>query len=141
MWHYLLVIALLPCIGVTVLVSGTFKTDILELTPTYADPDGPYALHHEKLERNGRRFIRFAGPPERFAEAVAKALDEHRPFARHGVGIDAKLLLLGARLLPGAALQAIVGRALGLPRPGSLNDGGPRRGASSRGGAPAPPAG
>jgi NAD(P)-dependent dehydrogenase (short-subunit alcohol dehydrogenase family) len=33
-------------IGVTILVAGTFKTDILELTETYADPDGPYAAHH-----------------------------------------------------------------------------------------------
>jgi NAD(P)-dependent dehydrogenase (short-subunit alcohol dehydrogenase family) len=119
-------------IGVTVLVSGTFKTDILELTPTFADADGPYAALHEPLERNGRRFIRFAGPPERFAEAVGKAVDDRRPFARHGVGLDAQLLMLGARLLPGWLLQAIVGRALGLPRPGALSAG-PRRGASSRG--------
>ena len=116
-------------LGVSVLVTGTFKTDILELTPTYAEPSGPYGPLHEPLERNGRRFIRFAGPPERFAEAVAKALEDQRPFARRGVGIDARLLMLGGRLLPSAWLQAIVGRALGLPRPGSL-----RR-------APSPPAG
>jgi NAD(P)-dependent dehydrogenase (short-subunit alcohol dehydrogenase family) len=120
-------------IGVTVLVTGTFQTDILERTPTYADPNGPYAALHENLERNGRRFIRFAGPPERFAEAVAKALDDRRPFARRGVGLDAHLLMLGARLLPGWALQAIVSRALGLPKPGSLSGDGPRRATSSRG--------
>ena len=107
-------------LGVTVLMAGSFKTDILELTPTWADPSGPYAPMHENLERNGRRFLRIAGSPERFAEAVAKALDGGRPYARHGVGIDAHLLMLGGRLLPGAALQAILGRALGLPRPGSL---------------------
>jgi len=125
-------------IGVTVLVSGTFKTEILELTPTYADPTGPYGPLHEPLERNGRRFIRFAGPPERFAEAVAKALDDRRPFARRAVGVDAQLLMLGDRLLPGWVLQSIVGRALGLPKPGSLSGDGRRRAASSRGGGPAP---
>jgi NAD(P)-dependent dehydrogenase (short-subunit alcohol dehydrogenase family) len=128
-------------VGVTVLVSGTFKTDILELTPTYADASGPYALLHENLERNGRRFIRFAGPPERFAEAVAKALEERRPFVRRGVGIDARLLMLGGRLLPSSALQAIVGRALGLPRPRSLNDGAPPPATSSPGSGGARPAG
>jgi len=107
-------------LGVTVLVAGTFQTDILELTQTYADPRGPYAIHHAQLERNGRRFLRFARAPERFAPAVARALDERSPYARHGVGIDARLLLLGSRLLPGGVLQTIVGRALGLPRPGSL---------------------
>ena len=120
-------------IGVTVLVTGTFKTDILELTPTYADPAGPYGPLHEPLERNGRRFIRFAGPPERFAEAVAKALEDRRPFVRRGVGIDARLLMLGGRLLPSGLLQAIVGRALGLPRPDSLSPGAPPPATSSRG--------
>jgi NAD(P)-dependent dehydrogenase (short-subunit alcohol dehydrogenase family) len=107
-------------LGVTVLVTGSFKTDILELTRTWADPTGPYAELHENLEANGRRFLRFAGTPERFAPVVATALEERAPFARHGVGIDAKLLLVGGRVLPARALQAVTGRALRLPRPGSL---------------------
>jgi NAD(P)-dependent dehydrogenase (short-subunit alcohol dehydrogenase family) len=106
-------------LGVTVLVAGTFKTDILTLTPTYADTDGPYAKHHQALENTGQKYLRFAASPERFAPAVEKALDEHRPFARHGVGIDARLLLLGNRLLPSAVLQSAIGRAIGIPRPGS----------------------
>lgn len=107
-------------LGVTVLIAGMFKTDILELTRTYADRDGPYAAHHAGLERSGRWFLRIAGRPERFAPAVARALDDHRPFARHAVGIDARLLLLANRVLPAGVLQRITGRALGLPRPGSL---------------------
>lgn len=107
-------------LGVTVLVAGSFKTDILELTPTWADPTGPYAPLHENLEANGRRFLRFAGSPDRFAPAVARALQEQVPFARHGVGFDAKLLLIAGRVLPARALQAFTGRALRLPRPGSL---------------------
>lgn len=118
-------------LGVTVLVAGSFKTDILELTTTYADPAGPYAIHHVNLERNGRRFLRIANPPERFAPAVARALDETRPYARHAVGIDARLLLFGSRMLPNALLGRIVGRALGMPKPGSLRAGGPPPAASS----------
>jgi NAD(P)-dependent dehydrogenase (short-subunit alcohol dehydrogenase family) len=107
-------------VGVTVLVAGTYNTDILTLTSTYADPNGPYAAHHDGLETSGRRFLRFAGSPDRFAPAVAKALDEDRPFARHAVGTDARLLLLGSRFLPASLLQRIVVRALGIPRPGTL---------------------
>jgi NAD(P)-dependent dehydrogenase (short-subunit alcohol dehydrogenase family) len=106
-------------LGVTVLVAGTFKTDILTLTPTYADAGGPYAKHHEALEATGRRYLRFAASPDRFAPAVERAVAERRPFARHGVGIDAQLLLLGNRLLPSSLLQRVLGRAIGIPRPGS----------------------
>jgi NAD(P)-dependent dehydrogenase (short-subunit alcohol dehydrogenase family) len=113
-------------LGVTVLVAGTFKTDILTLTHTYADPTGPYANLHDGLETAGRRFLRFAGAPERFAPAVEKALGEHQPFARHGVGIDARLLLAANRLMPYGVLQRIMARAIGIPRAGSLR-GDPRR--------------
>jgi NAD(P)-dependent dehydrogenase (short-subunit alcohol dehydrogenase family) len=107
-------------LGVTVLVAGSFKTDILELTPTYADMAGPYATFHTKLEGRGRKFIRFAARPERFAPAVGRALDERRPFARHAVGIDARLLVAGNRLVPSGLMQRMTTRAVGIPRPGSL---------------------
>lgn len=104
-------------LGVSVLVTGSFKTDILELTTTWADPAGPHARFHEALEGRGRRFVSFASAPERFAPAVERALADRAPFARHGVGVDARLLLLGARLLPSGALHRVTARALGLPRP------------------------
>jgi NAD(P)-dependent dehydrogenase (short-subunit alcohol dehydrogenase family) len=109
-------------IGVTVLVTGTFRTDILELTRTYADPAGPYAAHHATIERTGRWIVRAASPPERFAAALARALDDRAPFARRAVGLDARALVLGSRLMPARAFQWVVGRALRLPRPGSLRD-------------------
>jgi NAD(P)-dependent dehydrogenase (short-subunit alcohol dehydrogenase family) len=108
-------------LGVTVLVSGAFKTDILtEQTPDYGDHQGPYAAHYAGIHRRGRTALRFASPPERFARALAAALDDRAPFARHAVGIDARLLLLGARLLPGGLLHRVIRRALGLPRRGAL---------------------
>jgi NAD(P)-dependent dehydrogenase (short-subunit alcohol dehydrogenase family) len=113
-------------LGVTVLVAGSFKTDMLELTRTHADPDGPYAPLHAALETGGRRALRFAGAPESFAPAVARALRDRRPFARHGVGPDARLLLAAGRLLPARLVQRAAGRALGLPGPGALRDD-PRR--------------
>ncbi len=107
-------------LGVTVLVAGSFKTDILELTPTYADASGPYAAFHARLEGRGRKFIRFAARPERFAPAVARALDERRPFVRHAVGFDARMLVIGNRLVPSGLMQWATTRAVGIPRPGRL---------------------
>jgi NAD(P)-dependent dehydrogenase (short-subunit alcohol dehydrogenase family) len=107
-------------LGVSVLVAGTFKTDILELTTTYADYNGPYAKHHAGLEGFGERFLRFASPPDRFAPAVAKALNDVRPFARKTVGVDARLLMIGSHLLPTRLLQRITCRAIGIPAAGTL---------------------
>jgi NAD(P)-dependent dehydrogenase (short-subunit alcohol dehydrogenase family) len=107
-------------LGITVLIAGTYKTDILELTPTYADPDGPYGQLHVGLETAGRRFLRFARHPDRFAPAVERALGEHRAFARHAAGFDASLLLLGSRFSPTGLLQRMTTRALKIPRPDSL---------------------
>ena len=109
-------------LGVTILVSGTFKTDILtEQTPHYGDLNGPYAQHYASIDRRGRATVdRLANPPERFAAALAKVLDERAPFARHAVGLDAHMLLFGNRLMPGRLLHHLISRAMGLPRHGEL---------------------
>jgi NAD(P)-dependent dehydrogenase (short-subunit alcohol dehydrogenase family) len=108
-------------LGVTVLVTGTFDTDILsEQTPDHGDYDGPYAPIYRAMRRLGELMVPVAGPPERFARGLARALDDRAPFARHAVGLDAHLLLLGARLLPSGLLHRIVRLAMRLPRPGSL---------------------
>jgi NAD(P)-dependent dehydrogenase (short-subunit alcohol dehydrogenase family) len=107
-------------LGVTILVAGTFDTDILRLTQTYADTGGPYAAHHAGLERIGNWALGFAGSPPRFAAALARAVAEPAPFARHAVGPDARIMLLAARLLPAPLFQRLAARAMGLPRPGAL---------------------
>jgi NAD(P)-dependent dehydrogenase (short-subunit alcohol dehydrogenase family) len=109
-------------LGVTVLVAGSFQTDILtEQTPDYGDSEGPYARHYAGIRRTGHLVVqRMASPPERFARALARRLDERAPFAKHAVGLDARLLVLGNRLLPGWLLQRLVRLTMRLPRPGSL---------------------
>jgi NAD(P)-dependent dehydrogenase (short-subunit alcohol dehydrogenase family) len=110
-------------LNVTILVAGMFGTDILtEQTPHHGDPSGPYARHYAGIDRTGRSMIRFAQPPARFARRLARALDETAPFARHAVGLDARLLLLGSRLLPGWLLHHVISRAMRLPRHGALNE-------------------
>lgn len=108
-------------IGVTILVTGTFKTDILtEQTPHYGDTSGPYAPHYAGIERTGGLMVGLAGRPERFASALARALDERAPFARHAVGLDARMLLIGNRILSGRLLHRVLRLAMHLPRQGAL---------------------
>ena len=107
-------------LGVTLLVPGAFKTDILEETIAYTDREGPYGRMSADLEIRGRRMLRFAVSPERFPPAVERALHETAPFARHAVGRDAKLLLHGSRLVPARLMHRLLGEAMGLPKAGSL---------------------
>ena len=108
-------------LGVSVLVTGTFDTDMLtEQTPDHGDYDGPYAPHYAAMRRLGDAMAPMAGPPERFARRLARALDDRAPFARHAVGLDAHLLLLGVRFLPAGLLHRLVRVAMRLPRPGAL---------------------
>src|SRR5262245_61947534 len=108
-------------LGVTILVSGTFKTDILtEQTPHYGDLDGPYATHYAGIDRTGGFMVRLASPPERFASALARILDERSPFARHTVGFDSRVLLFLSRLLPARLLHQVIRLAMILPRHGAL---------------------
>ena len=108
-------------LGITALVTGTFKTDILELTPSWKDAEGPYVPLHEALEAAGQIMRRVAPLPDRFAPAVERALLDRKPFCRHPVGIDAALLLYGSRLLPDRAMQILITRALRLPNPVSAS--------------------
>ncbi|HET6954391.1 MAG TPA: SDR family oxidoreductase [Acidimicrobiales bacterium] len=126
-------------LGVTLLVPGAFTTDILEETVAHTDPDGPYGGLSADLEVRGRRMLRFAAPPERFAPAVERALHERAPFTRHAVGRDAHLMLQGSRLMPARAMHRLLAVAMGLPRPGSLRSDTPAPPGSLRSDTPAPP--
>lgn len=108
-------------LGVTILVAGTFATDILtDERADHRDHDGPYAPLYAGIDRTGEIVVRHAGPPERFARALARALDERAPFARHGVGLDARMLLALNRLLPVKVLHHVIRAAMRLPGRGAL---------------------
>jgi NAD(P)-dependent dehydrogenase (short-subunit alcohol dehydrogenase family) len=109
-------------VGVSVLVAGTFATDILdrEHTVSYGDPDGPYGHLHAGQARMEARVHRLARAPERFGPALARALDERAPFTRRAVGPDAVALRIARALLPARAFQRVVAAALGIPHPGAL---------------------
>ena len=110
-------------IGVTILVTGTYDTDIITDAGTTdtRDFDGPYAAppqHHGQAWALAMKYG--ARSPERFAAGLAKALDGKAPFVRRPVGPDARMLLIANRLLPAAALHNMLRLILGIPRFGAL---------------------
>jgi NAD(P)-dependent dehydrogenase (short-subunit alcohol dehydrogenase family) len=113
-------------LGVTILVTGTYDTDIITDAGTTdcRDFDGPYARHHAKMDKRGRLAMKYvARSPERFAIGLAKALDGTAPFARRPVGPDARMLLTINRVLPPAGLHQMTRLMMGLPRFGALRGG------------------
>jgi NAD(P)-dependent dehydrogenase (short-subunit alcohol dehydrogenase family) len=111
-------------IGVTILVTGTFDTEIITNADAISnrDFDGPYAPHHSIMEKRGLHALtqRIARPPEKFAVRLAKALDDSAPFVKRPVGADARMLLIANRLMPGAAMHHMTRLMLGIPRFGAL---------------------
>lgn len=107
-------------LGVSVIVTGTFKTDILVQTADYRNYHGPYAKHYVGIDKTGDLVVGAANPPERFARVLAKTLTSTAPFSRHAAGIDAFMLLLMSRIMPGWLLHRVVCFAMRLPRPGVL---------------------
>jgi NAD(P)-dependent dehydrogenase (short-subunit alcohol dehydrogenase family) len=112
-------------LGVSILVTGTYDTDIITDAGTTDDRDfdGPYARLHTPMNTRGRFAMRFARPPERFAIGLAKALEDRGPFRQHGVGPDARMLLSSNRVLSRAAMHQMIRVTLGLPRYGALRGG------------------
>ncbi len=109
-------------IGVTVLITGTYDTDIITDAGTTDRRDftGPYARHHATMDKRGRLAMRAARPPERFADGLAAALADDASYARRPVGPDARMLMLMNRWLPGAAMHHLIRVMLGIPRKGKL---------------------
>ena len=109
-------------IGVSVLVTGTFKTDILDRdhTVSYGDLAGPYGQLHAGQARLEEMFQRLARAPERFAPVLARALDDRAPFTRRAVGPDAKGMRIVRALMPAALFQRMVSKLLRIPPPGAL---------------------
>jgi NAD(P)-dependent dehydrogenase (short-subunit alcohol dehydrogenase family) len=110
-------------IGVTILVTGTYDTEIITDAGTTdtRELEGPYARHHSTMDKRGRAMMKYAAkPPEKFANGLAKALDSTKPFVRRSVGPDARTLLIANRILPPAGLHHLTRLLMGIPRFGGL---------------------
>ena len=112
-------------IGVTILVAGTYDTEIITDAGTTdcRDLAGPYAPHHKTMDKRGRFAMRVAArPPDKFAAGLAKALDSRAPFVRRPVGPDARMLLAVNRILPAVGMHHMTRLMMGIPRFGALRD-------------------
>jgi NAD(P)-dependent dehydrogenase (short-subunit alcohol dehydrogenase family) len=112
-------------LGVTILVTGTYDTEIITDAGTTDDRnfDGPYARLHNTMNTRGRFAIRFARPPGRFPDGLVKALGDRGPFRRRGVGPDAAMILAANRILPSSGMHHVSRIVLGIPRQGSMRGG------------------
>ena len=112
-------------LGVTVLVAGTYDTEIITDAGTTDDRDfeGPYARLHNTMNTRGRFAVSFARPAERFTDGLIKALADQKSFRRRGVGPDASMLLAFNRLLPSSGMHHMSRIVLGIPKQGSMRDG------------------
>jgi NAD(P)-dependent dehydrogenase (short-subunit alcohol dehydrogenase family) len=112
-------------LGVTVLVAGTYDTDIITDAGTTDDRnfDGPYARLHDTMNTRGRFAMSFARPPERFTDGLVKALEDRGSFRRRGVGPDASMLLASNRMLPASGMHHMSRLVMGIPRQGAMRGG------------------
>ncbi|MCZ8381938.1 SDR family oxidoreductase [Mycobacterium sp. CPCC 205372] len=112
-------------LGVTVLVAGTYDTEIITDAGTtdLRDFDGPYMPLHMKIDKRGRLAMRIARSPDRFARGLAKALDDTAPYTKHPVGPDARMLTMSSRMLSQGGMYQMSRVAMGLPRQGAVRDG------------------
>ncbi len=112
-------------IGVTILVTGTYDTDIITDAGTTdcRDFNGPYARHHATIDRRGRLAMKLARPPEIFAAGLAGALEDTAAFVRRPIGPDARMLLMANRILPSAGVHHMARLAMGLPGLGAMRPG------------------
>ncbi|MBX9639133.1 MAG: SDR family oxidoreductase [Mycobacteriaceae bacterium] len=112
-------------LGVTVLVAGTYDTEIITDAGTTDNRNfqGPYVRLHNTMNTRGRFAMKLARPPERFTDGLVKALSDTKPFRRRGVGPDASMLLALNRMLPAAGMHHVSRIVLGIPRQGSMRGG------------------
>jgi NAD(P)-dependent dehydrogenase (short-subunit alcohol dehydrogenase family) len=111
-------------IGVSVLVTGTFDTDVLdhEHTTNYGDPAGPYGALHRGQSDLEARVKKLARPADRFPPALERALEARVPFERRTVGPDATGMRVARTVLGARLFQKIVSKALSIPKPGALSE-------------------
>jgi len=112
-------------IGVTILVAGTYDTEIITDAGTTdcRDLAGPYAPHHKTMDKRGRFAMKVAArSPDKFAAGLAKSLDSGAPFVRRSVGPDARMLLMANRIMPSVGLHHMIRLMMGIPRFGALRD-------------------
>ena len=76
------------------------------------DENSPYRSYAARISKRADHFHRRAGDPVKVAKTVEKIMLAHRPRPRYAVGIDARLGITAARILPDWVLEFFVRRVV-----------------------------
>ena len=90
-------------VRVALVEPGLFRTEFQNNMVRGANAESPdisYAPYIEKYNRRHDRFQRFGGDPIRVARLIHKIIESDSPSFRNPVGMDARMGILGTRLLP-----------------------------------------
>ncbi|MBB4682584.1 NAD(P)-dependent dehydrogenase (short-subunit alcohol dehydrogenase family) [Amycolatopsis jiangsuensis] len=96
--------------------AGTETAVRADRTSLSADAESRYGAALDAFLEFGRKTEARAGDPARVAEVVERALTTSRPRVRYLVGADSRVTVALSRLLPTGAMDALLTRAVGLPR-------------------------
>jgi NAD(P)-dependent dehydrogenase (short-subunit alcohol dehydrogenase family) len=93
---------------------GGIAADKLDESSTDGAYAAPAAAMAESLrsEANAKR----NSPPSVIADAIAKAVTARRPRTRYATGFAARPLIAARRILPDRVFDALISRAVGMPR-------------------------
>ncbi|MGW3598481.1 oxidoreductase [Streptomyces sp. NPDC005167] len=89
---------------------GAIAADKLEKSSS----SGPYAAQATAVASSLR--AKRNSPPTVIADAIAKAVTARRPKTRYATGFGARPLIALRRILPDRAFDAVISRAVGMPR-------------------------
>ena len=102
-------------VRVVVVEPGVFHTSLQQnrvVAVGVRSGEGVYAPFIERYQSRHDRFEGLAGDPVKVAKVVYKIIRSRRPRFRYPVGPDARLGILGAKLIPERVFQAILSRAI-----------------------------
>ena len=102
-------------VRVVVVEPGLFRTGFHSAQVSGAgslSKDSVYAPYIDRYRARHARFERFAGDPVKVARVIHRIVRSRHPGFRYPVGLEARLGLLGARLLPERLFQALLSRAM-----------------------------
>lgn len=101
-------------VNISVVEPGSINTGLSARRTKYVDANGPYASEFhtmlEHLDHNESTGI----PPERVAREILRAITDRNPRPLYAAGSNAPLVFPLARLLPTAAMHAIINAKHGL---------------------------
>ena len=100
-------------VRVAVVEPGVVRTSFLRnqvIPPGLSDVESVYSPYVDTYRRRHSRFESRGADPAKVARVIHKVIRSRSPALRHPVGMDARLGILGARLIPERLFHALLSR-------------------------------